>query len=94
MASQKDAPARRDADHHLAHLFDGYSDGGRFGEVEHGGEVLTGWFTFDPLAVEHEGWGAMEFDENDEDDFLWIPFPQWELAESLGRLWSRRTRNV
>ena len=58
---------------------------GRFGEIEHGGEVLEGWFTFDPLNVEHEGYGQMEFNEEDEDDFLWIPFPDWEIAESLGK---------
>jgi len=63
----------------------GMMTGGRFGEIEHGGKVLEGWFTFDPLNVDADGWGSMEFDEDDERDFLWIPFPQWELAESLGK---------
>jgi hypothetical protein len=58
--------------------------GARFGEIEVDGETITGWFNFDPLNVEYEGWGSLELDEN-KDDFLWIPFPQWELAENLGK---------
>jgi len=63
----------------------GMLTGGRFGEVEHRGEVLEGWFTIDPLNVEHEGWGDMEFNDDDDRYFLWIPFPDWEMAESLGK---------
>ena len=53
--------------------------GGRFGEQA----GMEGWCNFDPLA--ENGYGIMEFTEDDEADFLWLPFPQWELAESLGK---------
>jgi len=59
--------------------------GARFGELDRDGDIITGWFTFDPLAVESEGWGGLEIDDDDEEDFLWIPFPQWELAENFGK---------
>jgi len=57
--------------------------GGRFGEVEVQGKTLPGWFTFDPSA--ENGFGDMEFEEDEERDFVWIPFPQWEIAEVLGK---------
>ena len=54
--------------------------GARFGELN----GQDGWCTFDPLA--ENGYGGVEFFDDEEDnDFLWIPFPQWELAESLGK---------